>query len=202
MKKILILMLAVLSCKCNGDEPLIGGPVPYEFGFQIYLHKVKAPNVKYIKIAVRNIDEIMPKYKAVLYSGNPVDIRYDKTMDTYFVTEQRKVRTSDGKTYYFESASVLFKSDQGWYYTAGEDRIFELKIYKNDDLFLTKKITLRSNKKPSLKDYWSEDPNDLGRVGYTDKVEVDNMDYVKEINVGDRDGRALVIEIPDKPIKK
>ena len=204
MKKIIILMFALLSCRCDFNGKIADEIPPYILGFEVILEKVKDPEVKYIKVAIKNIDRIVPKHEIDLYNGadHPDDTtRYDMATGAYFSTQQRKARTvSSGETYYFRGISVFLRGDNG-YYTAGKNRIFELKVYKNDDLFLTKKITLRSNRSPHLKRYWSEDPNDLF-AGYTDKVEVDNRDYVKEINVGDRQGRALIIEITDKPIKK
>ena len=203
MKKIIILMFALLSCKC-GDKEIVkkNSPMPYKFGFEILLSRIRDPEVKYVKIAVRNTDKIIPKYKVFLTHDVHRNTHYDKATDTYFGTEQRKLRTSyGGETYYFGGLAVRF-GDLGDY-VLNKDRTFELKIYKNDALFLTKKITMRSGVDPVLKYWWSEDdPDNLTFSGYTDKVEVDNMDHVKEINVGDRQGRALVIEIPDKPIKK
>ena len=207
MKKI-ILMFAVLSSfvKCGGGDPPINSLPPYMLGFQVILEKVKDPEVKYIKVAIKSIDKIVPKYKVRVRLPTYADVHYDQTKDSYFITQQRKAFTVDtdegSKTYYFANLYINLNYIDYVPYTVNKDRIFELKIYKNDDLFLTKKITFRSNRHPNLKDRWSDDPNDLFFVGYTDKVEVDNMDYVKEINVGDRQGRALIIEIPDKPIKK
>ena len=201
MKKIIMLLVFVVLSNFNCGSDIEGGyPTPYRLGFQVKLKKVKDPEVKYIKVAIKNIDRIVPKYEIDLYDGAD---HYDMATGAYFSTQQRKARTvSSGETYYFRGISVFLRGDNG-YYTLGKYRIFELKIYKNDDLFLTKKITLRTGVDPELKHWWSEDnPNSLSSSGYTDKVEVDNRDYVKEINVGDRGGRALVIEIPDKPIKK
>ena len=210
MKKIIILMLAILGFNCRGEDEYIIPPKasipPYDLGFIVDLKKVKDPEVKYIKVAVKNIDKIFPKYKVRVDFPIYVDVHYDGWRDTYFMILQRRAETIDGKTYYFGDIDVLFNSEPDPVrYTVNKDRIFELKIYKNDDLFLTKKITLRSNRDPRLKDgfgWVEDDPDYLFFVGYTDKVEVDNRDYVKEINVGDRKGRALIIEIPDKPIKK
>ena len=202
MKEIIILMFALLSCKCNSEMPA-DETTPYRMGFIIDASGVKDPEVKYIKVAIKSIDKILPKYK-VRSAFHSAYVHYDMATGAYVITQQREARTGDGnKTYYFVDIYVLlnYYGPGAVPYTAGKDRIFELKIYKNDDLFLTKKITLRSNRSPHLKRYWSGDPNNLF-AGYTDKVEVDNMDYVKEINVGDRQGRALIIEIPDKPIKK
>ena len=61
-------------------------------------------------------------------------------------------------------------------------RIYELKTYINDRLFFTKEFSLTPKR------------NEEGRV-YTDKVEVDNMDYVKK-----RDD-TLIIELTDADIK-
>ena len=193
MKKI-ILMFAVLSSfvKCGGGETPINSLPPYRMGFIIDASGVKDPEVKYIKVAIKCIDKILPKYDFW-------------PLGTPFMNHslQREEYTVDGKTYYFSGVSAQLNYGNGAVrYTVNKDRIFELKIYKNNELFLTKKITLRSNRDPDLKGRWPEDPNNLFFVGHTDKVEVDNMDYVKEINVGDRQGRALIIEIPDKPIKK
>ena len=196
MKKIIILMFALLSCRCNNS--IEDSPARYILGFQVELAKVKDSKVKYIKVAIKNIDKIVPKYKVRL-SVRSADVHYDKTIDTYFITQQRKAWTGDdNKTHYFGTLYIAF-DPEGGDYTVGKDRVFELKIYKNDDLFLTKKITLRTNKDPNFRrDYY----HNISFSGHTDKVEVDNRDYVKEINVGANDTNALIIEIPDKPIKK
>ena len=168
MKKIIILMLAVLGYECSddGNEYDMNTPPPYELGVVVELKRLKDPMVKYIKVAVKGIDKIVPKYEVFLTAFSFGDLQYDKTKDTYFITQQRKARTVDfgdgNKTYYFGGLHLRFGLRNGDFrYILGKERIFELKIYKNNELFLTKKITLRSNKNPDFK---------YGNYSYSDNV--------------------------------
>ena len=155
----------------------------YTLGFVISLEKVKDPSVKSIKVVVENTDKIKPKYVSnIAQVVDGVEVDDNTGIGNYLVVKREKKSGNYG----FVNVKISpdkYPDYENW--TIGKYRDFKLEVYKNDVLFLTKKMRFLTTK--------------VGENHFTDKVEVDNRDYVKQINVRDMQGSALVIEIPDKP---
>ena len=191
-KKYCVFLLILLnSCDFfNGGCRCV--PPPYELCLRIKLSGIKDPRVKSIKITLKNLDGIKPEYRVFEY-----DTREDleEKAGIYILTEQKRDKyVYDGETYYFKHVARWFippkdkdVSDERWDFTLDKKRIYELKTYINDRLFFTKKISFITKE------------NEEGYL-YADKVEVDNMDYVKEISNAFRHPE-WVIKITDTDIK-
>ena len=187
MKKILLIFLLCNSfCKC---EDTIGMPPPYHVILAIVLDDIKDSSVKSIKVTLKNLDGIKPEYMVFEYDTRE---NLEKKAGIYIVTEQKRDKyIYDGETYYFKGVTCWFRPP--WYghekedLALGKKRIYELKTYINDRLFFTKKISFITKE------------NEEGYL-YADKIEVDNMDYVKEISKAFRNSE-WVIELTDTDIK-
>ena len=136
-------------------------PPPYVLGFRINIRNI-APSVSVVKVSIKNIDKLEPKAKA--------------EKENYTFTRRKKENEDDNNesSWWDDEHFPGNKHFSLTYPLLDVDRVFELKIYKDDVLFLTKKLTFRSSKHPKSTDRF---------VGYTSKAEEDNMDYVKLINL-------------------
>lgn len=182
MKKILLFLVCSFFCRC--DCPDAGVP-PYDVTLSIGLGKIKDPRVKSIKVSLKNLDGIKPEfnYKSI------TEQKRSKSAIVITSLEPHKGTYS----YYFKGINVSFGPPSvEERYVVGKKRTYELKMYINDKWFFTKKISFIPKKFESRCENYV----------YSDKVEVDNMDFVKEISSAFRPSWNWLIEITDADVKK
>ena len=177
------LLFNSLDCGC------VPPPPSYSADLAIRLREIKDSRVKSIKITLKNLDGIAPEFN--VYEKEKGLLK--KKQEIYSVTEQKRDKyvlgsSDDGETYYFKDVNVDFEPIIPRNRKTLRKRVYELKTYINDGLFFTKKISVtpKRNEEGDLYDYYDS---------YIDKVEVDNMDYVKK-----RDD-TLIIKLTDTDIK-
>ena len=184
IKKKYCVFLLILLNSCDLFNGGCGCVSFYRLELIIGLREIKDSRVKSIKVTLKNLDGIKPEF--YVSKGVGTIIRSLEKKAGIYVTEQKRDKyVHRGETYYFKYVNVIFEPPwkQRWDFTLGKKRIYELKTYINDKLFFTKKISFTPEDKK-------------GDLIHTDEVEVDNMDYVKEINKDD-----WVIELTDTDIK-
>ena len=172
---------------CSNIE---GMPTPYGLGFVIDIINIE-PKVSVVKVSIKNIDNLKPE----AYSIDPYSDDFDPNLykrENYTFTRRKKENEDDknksswslGRDKHFPG----YKYFELTYPLKDVDRVFELKIYKDDALFLTKKLTFRTGEKSYN--------NDIMLI--TTKAEVNNMDYVAQINLDSRMGRTIIIDLSKK----
>ena len=186
MKNIFIWGIVTLFCvsACNKPDCGCADPLPLDKGYELAFSisfKVKRTDVKYFRVTARNIDDLYP----TPFIGKWVHIHVEPGERHHYSKFQYLDETIKRNEHAYEGSNFSDLTIPVEVTILGKDRLFELKIYKNDDLFHQKNITFRSNE--------NKNPTH-DRNKYTHKVEVSNEDYVisKE--------PELILEITDEDL--
>lgn len=166
MKKILLFLLcsSFFCGKCEKEKyiPPTGTSPEYEDMVMIRIRGLRDPRINAIKVTLKNLDGIQPQFNTI----DNVEEKRGEYHSSY-----------DNETYYFENIFIYFRpphdADEKLELSLGKKRIYEMKLYVNDMLFFTKKISFtpkRSREGPLLESMLS-----------AHKIEVDDMKYVLRI---------------------
>ncbi len=173
MKKLLyiIIILSFYSC-LNDDDAICCSLGPYKL--MLVINFETAP-INSFRFEIECVDKIIPKPVITIGLGGEGHVRTIGSKQVILFSSNTKNHRDSRNV--FISHPVLDK-----------DRIFELNVYKNNRIFFTKKITLRTSKSDVHLIKYNEDNL------YTSKMVVTPIDSFVKV-IGNKSGVVFVLKL-------